>query len=204
MKDSIPLMQKALGNSWHDLPPVIQRHYQLQADQQTANVVTGIMHVNYPFFVRPMLFITRLMGGLIDLKGDNMDARVEKWVKADSPKTLFWKRTLQAPNGKNTVFASRMEYQQDNELIEFVGFGLGLCLKLTVENNRLVYRSNGHLWQIGKLRIPIPDLLFLGHAAITETAVSEQEFDLDFKIEHPLFGLTYQYGGRFALMPSTE
>jgi hypothetical protein len=94
-----------------------------------------------------------------------------------------------------------MEYQQGNELIEFVGFGFGLYLKLTVENDMLVYRSNGHLWQIGKLRIPIPDMLFLGHATILETAVSENQFELDFKIKHPLFGVTYSYGGVFNLNP---
>lgn len=92
-----------------------------------------------------------------------------------------------------------MEYHQGNELIEFVGGGFGLYLKLTVENNRLVYRSNGHLWQVGKLRLPIPDVLFLGHATIIEAAVFEHSFELDFKINHPLFGETYSYGGLFSL-----
>ena len=92
-----------------------------------------------------------------------------------------------------------MEYHQGNELIEFVGGGFGLYLKLTVENNRLVYRSNGHLWQVGKLRVPIPDVLFLGHATIIEAAVFEPSFELDFKINHPLFGETYSYGGLFSL-----
>ena len=193
------LLQKTLGDDWHKLPLVIQTHYRLQSRQQTYNIVTGIMRVNYPFFVRPMLFITRLMGGLIDLKGGNMNAQVEKWVADGTPNTLFWKRTIQAPDGKRTVFASRMEYQQGNELIEYVGGGFGLRLKLSVENNKLVYRSNGHLWQIGKLKIPIPDVLFLGHAAITETAISETQFELDFRITHPLFGETYRYGGIFQL-----
>lgn len=193
------LLQNTLGDDWHKLPLVIQAHYQLQQGQQTRNSVAGIMRVNYPFFVRPMLFITRLMGGLIDLKGDNMNARVEKWVADGIPNTLFWKRIIQAPDGKRTVFASRMEYQQGNELIEYVGGGFGLRLKLSVENNKLVYRSNGHLWQIGKLRIPIPDVLFLGHATITETAISENQFELDFRINHPLLGETYHYGGEFQL-----
>lgn len=193
------LLQNTLGDDWHKLPLVIQAHYQLQQGQQTHNSVASIMRVNYPFFVRPMLFITRLMGGLIDLKGGNMNARVEKWVADGTPNTLFWKRIIQAPDGKRTVFASRMEYQQGNELIEYVGGGFGLRLKLSVENNKLVYRSNGHLWQIGKLKIPIPDVLFLGHATITETAISENQFELDFRINHPLLGETYHYGGEFQL-----
>jgi len=192
-------MQKILGDDWSNLPSVIQRHYQLQTGHQTANVVAGMMHVRYPRFVRPMLFLTRLMGGLIDLQGDHLAARVEKWLDIGQPDTLFWKRTIQAPDGKTTVFASRMVYQQGNELIEYVGGGFGLYLKLTVENNKLIYRSNGHLWQAGKLRIPIPDVLFLGHATIIETAISDNQFKLDFRIKHPLFGETYNYGGIFVV-----
>jgi hypothetical protein len=77
MKD-IPMMQQTLGEDWHKLPPVIQRHYQLQQGQQTTNVVNGTMHIHYPGIVRPILLIVRMMGGLIDLKGENMNARVEK------------------------------------------------------------------------------------------------------------------------------
>ena len=149
--NTISLMQKILGDDWSNLPSVIQRHYQLQTGHQTANVVAGTMHVRYPRFVRPMLFLTRLMGGLIDLQGDHLAVRVEKWLDIGQPDTLFWKRTIQAPDGKTTVFASRMVYQQGNELIEYVGGGFGLYLNLTVENNMLIYRSNGHLWQIMKL-----------------------------------------------------
>ena len=195
--NTISLMQKILGDDWSNLPSVIQRHYQLQSDQQTANVVAGTMHVRYPKFVRPMLFLTRLIGGLIDLQGYQLAARVEKWLDIEQPDTLFWKRTIQAPDGKATVFASRMTYQQDNELIEYVGGGFGLYLNVTVENNKLIYKSNGHLWQIGKLRIPIPDVLFLGHATIIETAISKNHFELDFRIKHPFFGETYNYGGIF-------
>jgi len=198
MKD-IPLMQQVLGENWHELPPVIQGHYQLQQGQQTNNVVTGTMHIHYPGIVKPILVIVRMMGGLIDLKGGNLNTRVEKWTKSDLPLTLFWKRIIQSPEGKKIVFASRMEYQKCNEIIEYIGCGFGLYLKLTVENNKLVYRSNRHLWQIGSLRIPIPDVLFLGHATITETAISKDEFELDFKIVHPLFGETYRYGGTFQL-----
>ncbi len=195
-------IQQALGNDWRKLPFVIQAHYQFLQGQQTQNIVTGIMHIDYPAFVKPLLMLVRLMGGLIDLKGDHMNTRVEKWVRADKPDTLFWKRTIQAPNGKSTVFSSRMEYQQNNEVIEFVGGGgFGLNLKLTVENDMLVYRSNGHLWQIGNIKIPILDVLFLGHGTIIETALSDHSFDLDFKINHPLFGVTYSYGGVFNLNP---
>jgi hypothetical protein len=131
------------------------------------------------------------------MKGENNTVTVDKWVDPDKPDCLFWRREITAPNGRTIIFKSRMEYQQANELIEYIGYGFGLFLKVTVEDGKLVYRSNGHLWQIGKIRIQIPDALMLGHSTIMETAVSDNEFELDFRIRHPWFGDTYRYGGKF-------
>lgn len=182
--NTIPLLQRTLGDDWDKLPPVIQRHYQLGGRESTCCVVHGTMRINYPPFVKPILVIARLMEALIDLKGEAMPVYVKKWITESSP-ALFWRRDIQAPDGRTTVFASRMEYQHGNELVEFVGLGFGIRLKLSTEYRRLIYRSNGHLWRCGFLTVPIPDVLFLGHATIIETPISDEQFELDFKIIPP-------------------
>ena len=194
--NSTSLMERALGNDWHALPTVIQRHYQLSQSGNISSAVHGTMYVKYPIFAKPMVLLARLMGALLDIKSKDLEATVNKWITPDSP-TLFWRREIQSPNGKTTIFASQMEYQGDNELIEFVGFGFGIRLNISVENGQLIYLSNGHLWRCGLFTIPIPDVLFLGHATIIEKPIDKEHFELDFKIVHPLFGLTYQYGGLF-------
>jgi hypothetical protein len=45
--------------------------------------------------------------------------------------------------------------------------------------------------------VPIADVLFLGHVTIIEIPIDSNTFELDFKIIHPLFGKTYEYGGLF-------
>lgn len=194
--NTIPLLQRVLGDDWDKLAPVIQRHYQLSDTENISSVVFGIMRIDYPGLIKPVLFLARLMGALIDLKGDAMQVTVKKWV-THSSSTLYWRRDIQAPNGKTTVFASRMEYRQANELIELVGFGFGIRLKVSVEDGQLIYRSNGHLWKCGFVTVPIADVLFLGHATIIEIPIDDNTFELDFKIIHPLFGKTYEYGGLF-------
>lgn len=191
------LMQQILGEDWSKLPAVIQRHYQINAIQ-TNFTVAGTMTIAYPFWIKPILMITRLMGALVDLKGENMRVTVQKWIDGDSL-VLHWRRTIQAPDGKQTVFASRMEYQKPHELIEFVGGGFGIRLNLNVEDGKLVYRSQGHLLKLGEWIIPIADWLVLGHATISEQALTDDSFALDFSIVHPLWGKTYSYGGVFRL-----
>lgn len=197
MNTNLCLIQQVLGDDWEKLPAVIQRHYQITPAQKSFTVV-GTMAIKYPFWLRPILMITRLMGALIDLKGENMQLQVKKWI-TDNPQVLHWRRDIQAPNGKHTVFASRMEFQKTGELIEFVSGGFGIRLKLSVEEGKLVYRSQTHLWKLGKVLIPVPDWLVLGHATISEEALSDDSFLLDFKIIHPWWGKTYAYGGVFHL-----
>jgi hypothetical protein len=194
--NTIPLLQRVLGDDWDKLAPVIQRHYQLNQAGNISSAVHGTMYVHYPAFAKPMVLIARLMGALLDIKNKDLKATVNKWIATDS-QTLFWRREIQSPDGKTTIFASQMEYQCDNELIEFVRFGFGIRLKIYVENGQLIYQSNGHLWRCGLVTIPIPDVLFLGHSTIIEKPINAEHFELDFKIVHPLFGLTYQYGGLF-------
>lgn len=72
-----------------------------------------------------------------------------------------------------------------------------LRLLLSVENGDLIYRSNGHFWQCGNWVLNIPDYLLLGTASISEHALSDEEFYLDFTIQHPWWGETYSYRGSF-------
>ncbi|MGZ5055142.1 MAG: DUF4166 domain-containing protein [Methylobacter sp.] len=192
----ISLMQRVLGNDWEALPPVIQHHYKITLPQQ-AITVTGNMNIDYPYWLTPVIKMLCLFGALVDLKGEGLAVQVKKWRQTD-PSILYWRRHIQAAdNGKPCVFASRMVWQKDHELIELVGMGFGIRLKLSVEQGKLVYQSRGHLLQLGPLTLPIPDSLLLGHALITEQALSEDTFQLDFQIVHPLWGKTYYYGGVF-------
>lgn len=192
--NSNPLIKRALGSDWNKLPPVIQRHYQLSSADNSSSVVYGSLRVNYPAFVRPILVIARSMGALADLRGDAIRVTVKKWITETSP-ALNWSREFQASDGRTTIFASQMEYQQANELVEFVGFGFGIRLGIFVDKGRLIYQSKGYLWRYGSITVPIPEVFFLGHATIIETPIDEDKFELDFKITHPLFGQTYEYGG---------
>lgn len=190
------LLQQALGEDWHKLPGVIQRHYQLYNGQQ--NVLEGTMAIAYPSFMFPLIWLLHLFGGLVLWSGNEVQTRVQKTAGAD---ILHWQRIMTYPDGKIDYFRSQMRYLDEHELVEMIGFGFGLHLKVEVCNGDLLYRSNGHFWQWRKFSVNIPDWLLLGSATISEHAVSEEEFYLDFTITHPLWGETYSYRGSFRYIP---
>jgi len=185
-------MQKVLGDDWQQLPEVIQRHYRICDGQQSR--LTGTMEIGYPIYLFPLIWLIHLFGGLLLWRGQAAQAEVDKTADGE---TLQWHRTMTYEDGKTDCFSSRMNYAADHELIETIGFGFGLRLNVRVENGDLHYRSNGHFWQCGPLRLNIPDYLLLGSASISERAISEDEFYLDFSIRHPWWGVSYYYRGHF-------
>ncbi len=190
---SMPLMQKVLGDDWQQLPELIQRHYRISDGQQSRLV--GTMEIGYPGYLFPLIWVIHLFGGLLLWRGQAARAEVDK--AADANGELYWYRTMTYEDGKTDCFSSRMHYGADHELIESIGFGFGLRLSVSVVNGDLLYRGIGHFWQWGRICLNIPDCLLLGAASITEHAVSEDEFYLDFNIRHPWWGRSYYYRGRF-------
>lgn len=186
------LMQQVLGADWHKLPRVIQQHYAVIEGQPSC--IEGSMTIHYPSFVFPLIWLIHLFGGLILWRGAEVKTQVRKTAQAD---VLNWQRIMTYPDGKIDYFRSQMRYLAEHELLETTGFGFGLRLIVEVNNGDLCYRSNGHFWQCGKFRLMFPDWLMLGTASITEHAVSDDEFYLDFTIKHPWWGETYSYRGSF-------
>lgn len=191
---SISLMERVLGDDWHKLPAVIQKHYQLIGEQQSC--LEGTMEIAYPSYLYPLVWLIHLFGGLVLWRGQAVHAQVDK-TSSPAGEVLHWRRTMTYPDGKIDYFRSRMSYSAQHELIESIGFGFGLRLNVTVSDGNLLYRSNGHFWQCGSYRLNIPDWAMLGAATISEHAVSEEAFYLDFTVRHPLWGVSYCYRGNF-------
>ena len=191
------IVQQALQRDWEKLHPFIRKHYTLITGETQSDQLTGVMTIDFPTYIKPLLLGGRLFGALINRKGSQIQATVQKYTLPDSP-WLFWKRELVFADGFVARFSSKMCYLQENEIIEYVRFGLGLRLKVSVgDDGSLVMTSNGYRWNLGVFTLPLPDWLFLGTAHIVERPLDESSFELDFTLQHPVLGQTYRYGGVF-------
>ena len=191
------VMEQALGQQWQELPIVIQNMYHLPTHTDQEISMSGTMSVNFPTFMYPLILAGRFFGAMISKRGTNITGSVLKKSKSDS-NALYWSRLLSYSDGKTIIFNSRMEYFKAGELIEYVRFGLGLKLKVSVVNNQLIYHSNGYTWRPFCNWLKLPDWLFYGHALITEQVV-DNKMKLNFTITHPLYGKSYEYYGIFNL-----
>jgi len=109
----------------------------------------------------------------------------------------YWKRTIRFSHEKIILFNSFLVHGGDNELIEYVNSFLGLRMSVHIEKNELHYEGRNFVVKLGKLLLPIPEWLVLGHATIVETALDDTEFKMDFKLKQPLLGTIFRYSGKF-------
>jgi hypothetical protein len=183
------LMQYALGEDWHSLPPALQAHYRFG---KTTDA--GYMDIEYPRLMQPYLTLLRLVGALVNRSGRLIPTVVEKTVVKDRQ---YWRRTITYHDGKVAYFNSFWVWAGGNQVIEFVNPVLGLQMAVHVENGELHYHGVRFVAKLGRLLLPIPEWLVLGHTTIIEKAVDETHFAMDFRLTHPLLGQVFRYSGEF-------
>lgn len=188
------VVERALGDEWPKLAPVIRRHYGISPSGGV--VMTGRMQVRFPRRIAPMVVLGRVFGALVHRRGEDIAVEVTNAFEGEA---MIWRRVFRFSDGRVVTFSSRMCHAGGNEIIEFVRFGLGVRMALSQENGALLFSGRGYVWQIGPLRLKLPGWLFLGADRTCETPLSETEFEVDFTIDHRLWGRTYNYGGRFSL-----
>lgn len=96
-----------------------------------------------------------------------------------------------------------MEHIHEDEIIEYVRFGMGIRMRMSVKESALIFTSIGYVWDVFGIKLPIPTWAILGDAEIIEKAISDNEFYIDFNMVHPLFGKTFSYSGVFSIVEIT-
>lgn len=186
------LMQQILGVQWDQLPPALRAHY-----RTNSNTDIGELDIEYPKWMQLYLNLLHLFGALINRRGKAVATQVEKRMVG---KLQYWKRFLHFSDGKTVCFNSHWVHAGGNELIEYVNPMLGLRMRLHVDDDKLVYEGRDYVLRLGKIRVPIPEWLVLGHTTIVESAVDADHFAMDFRLRHPLFGQIYRYAGKFKVV----
>lgn len=183
------IMKQALSSQWSSLPPVLQAHY-----QPGKNRDIGKLTVEYPGWMQLFLNVLHMFGALLNRKGQDIQTEVEKTMQGE---TQYWHRTLMFDDSNKIYFKSQWHYTGENKLEEFVNSLLGLCMSVKVKDDKLFYEGEYFILKLGKLKLRLPEWMFLGHTTIVEEQVDAENFKMDFRLTHPLFGQIYRYTGTF-------
>ena len=193
------VFEKILGDSWDDLGGVIKQHYFLRPYSDDYICVSGVMsEVYHSTIAKFFLPFGMLFGAVVPYRGRNVPIDVHySCSKGDA--NIYWDRVFKFSEENHYHFKSHMEHTKDNEVIEFVRFGVGMRLRVTAENGAIVFRDSGYIWRLFGRDLPIPVGLLFGKAYVEERPVDENNFEMKMTLEHPLFGVMFRYAGAFSL-----
>jgi len=196
--NNVPVFKSVLGRSWEDLGDVIKRHYFLKPESDDYICVTGEMSEIYHSNIAKLIIPFGLVfGAVVPYKGKNVPIDVH-YRSSISNSNIYWDRVFKFKRG-DFHFKSHMESVAENEVIEFVRFGIGIRLKVTAEEGAIVFRDIGYIWRLAGFNIPFPGKWLMGSAYIEERPIDENYFSMEMELVHPVFGTLFKYIGRFEL-----
>ncbi len=182
------LMQQLLKDAWRELPPALRKHHQAGPNRDV-----GWLDLEYPDFMRLPLAFLNCLGALLNARGKRLPCRVTRRTVNG---IQYWQRRIKLPEGKNLSFDSLWTLEANGSLTEYINPFLGLNMRVKTRDGRLLFHGQYLVLKLGRLKFPLPEWL-LGHTTITEEAVDDWHFAMDFRLHHPWLGEIYRYRGTF-------
>ncbi len=193
------LFRKVLGPAWQSLHPDIQTRFEHNPEPGKPLRYQGkLSELRCSWFGKLMGLITMPMidGALIPYNDSDFPVDIIVYSKPDSP-AIFKQRIYHLHRRKPIQFTSYMQESEHGEVLEYVGMGLGMKLKLHVQDGDLYFTSDGYFWEIFGWRMPIPGLFSPGKTFLCHRNDSPSQFNIRIEIRHVLFGTTFTQVGVF-------
>jgi len=193
------LFRKVLGSEWSKLHPDIQRRFARNpapgrpllyhgelSELRASKIGKLIGFASKPF----------IQGALIPYDDSGFPVDIQVYGKAGSP-NIYKERVYMLTGRKPIRFTSYMAQSERGEVLEYVGMGLGMKLKLHVADGNLHFTSDGYFWDILGWRIPLPGVLTPGKTYLRHCNEAPNRFNIRIEIRHVLFGTTFVQAGVF-------
>lgn len=142
-------------------------------------------------------YLTRLIcNPLTPYTGQNirMDVVLHKRPHRDG---VYWRRTYYYPDRAPYTVTSVKREGKNGEMLECVGAGFGMVLRVSAEEGNLHFRSTRYFWQVGGFRIPLPDILSPGATHVVHENIDTDNFRFTITMAHPALGQTFFQTGLF-------
>lgn len=199
MNNAQPLFKSVFGQQWETLPTVIRKRYANHAYSNDVVTMKGKMNIGYSRMMVILLPLFRLFGVLVPYKENGVPVTVNFRSQLKTS-IINFDRIFYFHGRKPYCFSSRIEQVKENDLIEFMRFGLGWRSRCIYDGNKVLFKHSGYVGKFFGYYIPLPFGIFLGKAYAEEQAISNNTFRMLMNITHPWFGKMFEYTGEFTII----
>ena len=183
--------RKILGHKkWNALPAAIRARFGKRVEGGQSTVYRGyIVKTEMNPAGKVFANICRLIGAPLPLDNDNAEAAAIVTVTEDADyKGQFWSRQYNSPHGFPHVIQSSKQFSGPTGLEEYIGYGIGMTLRLAVEDEALAFYSDRYFLKLMGRRILLPKWMSKLALRVGHADHGEGWFEFSLELEHPWFG----------------
>jgi hypothetical protein len=174
---------------WGRLPLAIWRRFSKRlADGSTVVYVGEVDCARISFAGWCIAQLVRLIGGPLPTTAETGVPMIVAVTEDAASGGQIWTRMTGRRRGFPQVISSCKRFAGPTGLEEYVGCGIGVALRIAVDNEALVFRSAGYFLQLGRARWPLPAWLTPGSLTVTHSDLACGAFRFTLEIVHPRLG----------------
>lgn len=187
-----PLRFRALMGSaaWSRLRKSVRQRFSREIGQgQTVGYTGVITETRLSVAGICLSQLCRIIGAPLPLErcGGGMAANVT--VTGDTAGNgQFWTRSYCRKRGFPQVIHSSKRFAGPTGLEEYIGFGIGMSLRVSENNGGIVFTSTGFFLHFAGLRLPLPILLVPLQVEVRHDDLGDDFFAFTLRVETPLAG----------------
>jgi hypothetical protein len=183
---------------WGRLPLAVWRRFSKRLAGGRTVVYVG--EVEESFHSRAgcwLAQIARLFGGPLPTGTETRVPMIVTVTEDAASGGQVWTRICARTHGFPQVIHSAKRFEGPTGLEEYIGSGISMALRLSVEHEGLYFRSAGYFLCFGKLRLPLPERFTPGDLTVSHTDLGGGTFRFTLEIVHPRLGLLLRQSAVF-------
>ena len=183
--------RKLLGTKdWNALPAAVRARFSKRVKGGQSTIYKGyVVKTEVNRAGRIFANLLRVIGAPLPLDSQNKDAPAVVTVTEDADyKGQFWSRQYGSTHGFPQIIQSSKQFSGPTGLEEYIGYGIGMTLRLAVEDEALAFYSDRYFLRIMGRRILLPKWLSKLALRVGHADHGGGWFEFSLELEHPWFG----------------
>jgi hypothetical protein len=177
------------GEEWERLPPAIRQRFSKRlADGGTVIYAGEVVDVEFSRLGWWLAQLARLIGGPLPTCAETHVPAIVTVTEDIATGGQVWTRIYARRDGFPQVIHSSKRFAGPTGLEEYVGFGVGMALRIVVDSRALLFCSDSYFLQLGRLKFSLPAFLTPGALTVTHSDLGSGDFRFTLEIIHPRFG----------------
>jgi hypothetical protein len=183
---------------WTALPTAIRRRFSRRLSDGNTSVYSGLVLETWMSRAGWLLAqMARLIGGPLPTATDADVPSVVTVTEDFSTGGQIWTRLYARRRGFPQIIHSSKRFAGPTGLEEYVGFGVGMALRVGVRDRALVFRSDRYFLQVLGRRIFLPAWASPGDMTITHAELGKGRFVFTLEVVHRRIGPLIRQTGVF-------